>query len=102
VKKKIDPMEKILKRSLNLNETQLTKEEARWLVAALTRGNGTIDEGELERQFVILEKLAISTKFHMNCFGLILKGLMDVAIDQNGEITFRPSEMAMGNAPVRF
>jgi hypothetical protein len=101
-KKKTDRMKALLKRGLDLNENKLTQDEALWLVGALTRGNGTTDEAELERQFGVLEKLAVETKFQMVCFGLILKGLMDVTVDKNGEITFRASDMAVGKAPIRF
>jgi hypothetical protein len=91
-------------RKLNLDHLQdldfdaegLTEDEKVAVVVAIFRGHGRepIARREVERQAAALGNFMIETKANVNMSRLILKGLLCVAVQPDGEIKFRATEKA--------
>ncbi len=86
---------------LDFNAEGLTEDEKMAVVVAIFRGHGrgnSIAGSELERQAAALERFMIETKLNVNISRLILKGLLCVTVQPDGEIKFRATEKAVKGA----
>ncbi len=77
---------------LDFSENELTEKERLVVVMLLLRSNGPLSESELQRQAIALEELIVQTKCTVNTLRLVFKGLLDVLVTPDGQVSYRATE----------
>jgi hypothetical protein len=77
---------------LDFSENELTEKERLVVITLLLRSNGPLSQDELQRQAIAVEELIVETKCAVNALRLVFKGLLDVLVTPEGEVSYRATE----------
>jgi hypothetical protein len=80
---------------LDFSENSLTEKERMAIPVLLLRGTDGLSEAELLRQASVLEEMIVRTKCDVNALRLVFKGLLNVSVSPDGEITYRATEKGL-------